>query len=393
MSNLGKQSGPPRELKIVLIVGARPNFMKAAPVLREMSKHRDLRVILVHTGQHYDEKLSSLFFDELGLPKPDIDLGVGSGSHAFQTAEILRGLEPIIKRENPNFVLVVGDVNSTLAAALVAAKEGIPLAHIEAGLRSFDRSMPEEVNRIVTDALSDLLFVTEESAIKNLLAEGVPREKIHFVGNVMIDTLLQHRERARSSTILERLGLMERSFGVLTLHRPSNVDHSENLREIMGAIKEIAKRIPIVFPCHPRTRERLGRFESGEPPDGVSGEGESGVDRSGLIVTEPMGYLDFLRLMDTASVILTDSGGIQEESTVLGVPCLTLRENTERPVTLSHGTNVLVGGRAPAIIAAAEKALNGKIEPRSLPPLWDGQAAERIVRVLISEIKGPNPTA
>jgi UDP-N-acetylglucosamine 2-epimerase (non-hydrolysing) len=366
--------------KIVVVVGARPNFMKAAPLLSVLRRRDQAEVRLVHTGQHYDEKLSRLFFDELGMPKPDIDLGVGSGTHAVQTADVLRGFEPIVQRERPDCIVVVGDVNSTMAAALVAAKECVALAHVEAGLRSFDRTMPEEVNRIVTDALSDLLFVTEEGAIANLMKEGVPRERIHFVGNVMIDTLLTHRERARRSPILSQLGVNDRGYAVLTLHRPSNVDHAETFRELITAIVEIAARLPVIFPCHPRTRERLGRFGLAEQVKSWT----PGVAASGLTLTEPLGYLDFLRLTDGARMILTDSGGIQEESTALGVPCLTLRENTERPVTITDGTNRLVGCRGPAIVEAALRALTEPAGPPRIPPLWDGHAAERIVDVLLA---------
>jgi len=378
-------------MKLVLVVGARPNFMKIAPIIDAIKGHnssseRPIRYLLVHTGQHYDEKMSKLFFDELAIPKPDIDLGVGSGSHAEQTAEIIKRFEKVCLQEKPTHVLVVGDVNSTIACALVASKLNIRIIHVEAGLRSFDRSMPEEVNRVLTDAISDYLFITEQSAEDNLLKEGVAKEKIFFPGNVMIDTLLKHLEKARSSPILDRLGLRNdkgsRSpFCLLTLHRPSNVDNEQIFRNILEALIEIAQQVPIIFPVHPRTMSRIREFslEKHFTRDPVR------IDRASIYCIEPLGYLDFLSLMSNARLVLTDSGGIQEETTVLGIPCVTVRENTERPVTVTHGTNLLAGTRKSDIIRAAGSALsNGShgTGKKPVPPLWDGKAAQRIVDAL-----------
>lgn len=366
-------------MKILSIVGARPNFMKIAPIADAITAHNgnsSLKIEhrIVHTGQHYDKKMSELFFRELEIPEPDINLEVGSGSHAFQTAEIMKRFEPVLLEENPDYVLVVGDVNSTIACALVAAKLGVKVIHVEAGLRSFDRSMPEEINRVLTDAISDILFITERNAEKNLLREGIAKEKIYFVGNVMIDTLLNHKEKARQSGILQKLGFLKDPadlpgpYAVLTLHRPSNVDDGHVLGRIFDALNEISRSLPIVFPVHPRTRNKL--------------EAE-GISLSGDIKSiEPLGYLDFLKLMAHAKLVLTDSGGIQEETTVLGVPCLTLRENTERPVTITEGTNVLVGTDRDRIVHESLAALkNGRKESR-IPELWDGSAAKRIVTIL-----------
>jgi UDP-N-acetylglucosamine 2-epimerase (non-hydrolysing) len=368
------------------VVGARPNFVKVAPILAEFRRHQGVEAMLVHTGQHYDEQLSSQLFTELELPEPDAQLGIGAGPRARQIAKVIQRLDPIVEREAPDFVLVVGDVDSTMAAALVAAGRMVPLIHVEAGLRSFDRTMPEEINRIVTDALSDLLFVTEESAIANLEKEGIAGEKVHFAGNVMIDTLLRHRERAHRSDVLERLGLVEGRYAAVTLHRPSNVDHPDTFGEILAALREIAEELPIAFPCHPRTRDRLARFGLEHAAPQSEAAGCASTRRNGLVLTDPLGYLDFIRLADGAALILTDSGGVQEEATALGVPCLTLRENTERPVTLTHGTNTLTGCRRPAIVAAARKALAaGRPPSRELPPLWDGHAAERIVQRILRQ--------
>ncbi|MBI5235108.1 MAG: UDP-N-acetylglucosamine 2-epimerase (non-hydrolyzing) [Deltaproteobacteria bacterium] len=375
-------------MKLIIVVGARPNFMKAAPILDAISEHnlhaaRRIERLLVHTGQHYDEKLSRLFFDDLGIQKPDIDLGVGSGSHAEQTAEVMKKFEKVCLDESPTHILVVGDVNSTIACALVAAKLGIKVIHVEAGLRSFDRTMPEEINRVLTDAISDYLFITERSAEENLIKEGVDKGRIFFVGNVMIDTLIKHRQKAMRSTILDVLGLSttEPGYGLLTLHRPSNVDDKDALANLLGALEAISSRLPIVFPVHPRTRKRIEEFGLGDrfatPP--------ADKPKRGLYTIDPLGYLDFLRLMSEARVVLTDSGGIQEETTVLGVPCITMRENTERPVTITHGTNCLAGTDKDAIIRAALEALDGKNNaPKPAPPKWDGNAALRIVEVLTS---------
>jgi len=362
--------------KIMNIVGARPNLPKIAPLLREMQRHPEIAPLLVHTGQHYDENLSNIFFRQMGIPLPDINLGVGSGTHAEQTAEILRRIEPILIKHQPNLVLVVGDVNSTIAVSLAAVKMGIPVAHVEAGLRSFDRSMPEEINRVLTDALAEYLFATEDDAVDNLLKEGRLRESIHLVGNVMIDSLLHFLPLAQQSRIGEELGLCNgkgwQPFGVLTLHRPSNVDAPEKLAELLGAIDTIAQRVPIVFPVHPRVQQRLS-------PNGIKHHPQ-------LRFIQPLGYLDFLCLLTKATLALTDSGGIQEETTALGVPCLTLRENTERPVTVSWGTNVIVGTNPSKIVAATEQILRGDRKNGRTPPLWDGHAAERIVDILLRDV-------
>jgi UDP-N-acetylglucosamine 2-epimerase (non-hydrolysing) len=359
--------------KIINIVGARPNLPKIAPIIREMQRRPEIEPLLVHTGQHYDENLSNIFFRQMGIPAPQINLGVGSGTHAEQTGEILKRVEPIFLEQRPDLVLVVGDVNSTIAVSLAAVKMGIPVAHVEAGLRSFDRSMPEEINRVLTDALAEYLFVTEDDAVDNLLREGRPREFIHLVGNVMIDSLLHFLPLAQQSHIGDDLGLRNGKgweyFGVLTLHRPSNVDSMEKLAELLGAIDTIAQQVPIVFPVHPRTQHRLSQAGIKHHPQ--------------LRLIQPLGYLEFLCLLSKATFALTDSGGIQEETTALGIPCLTLRENTERPVTVSRGTNLLVGTNASRIVAAAEQILRGDGKKGQTPPLWDGHAAERIVEILV----------
>jgi len=360
-------------LKIINIVGARPNLPKIAPLIREMQRHPEIEPILVHTGQHYDEALSDIFFRQMGIPTPHVNLEVGSGSHAAQTAEVLKRVEPVLIEHQPDLVLVVGDVNSTIAVSLAAVKLGIPIAHVEAGLRSFDRSMPEEINRILTDALADFLFVTEEDAIQHLLKEGRPRESIYLVGNVMIDSLRHFLPIAQKSRIGEDLNLKNAAswqrFGVLTLHRPSNVDSTEKLAELLGAIDAIAAQIPVVFPVHPRTQQHLTQAGIETHPQ--------------LKLIPPVGYLDFLCLLSKATLVLTDSGGIQEETTALGVPCLTLRENTERPITISEGTNLLIGTDPTKILAAAQQILAGKGKPGRIPPFWDGHAAERIVETLL----------
>jgi UDP-N-acetylglucosamine 2-epimerase (non-hydrolysing) len=366
--------------KVICVVGARPNFMKAAPVIEALRQNPSISVLLVHTGQHYDRQMSALFFEELGMPKPDMDLQVGSGSHGEQTGLIMLRIEQIFEQERPALVIVFGDVNSTVAASLCAAKMGIKVAHVEAGLRSFDRTMPEELNRIVTDHLSDYLFVTEPSGRKNLIREGIAEEKIFFVGNVMVDTLLKHRQRAKALNFKEKIGLSPWPFGILTLHRPSNVNDDDTLAGILGAVRDLTRELPIVFPCHPRTRQQLSRskFKHLLEPDRRGNEHKGGR----LIIVEPLGYLEFVSLMMDARLVLTDSGGIQEETTVLGVPCLTLRENTERPVTIEQGTNVLVGTSCERILAAAVKALNGTCSGSRAPELWDGKAAERIAEIL-----------
>ena len=365
-----------RPLRLLCIVGARPNFMKIAPlmrVFRERSEVFDAR--LVHTGQHYDEAMKDAFFRQLRIPEPDIDLGVGSGSHAVQTAEIMRRFEPVVDELAPDLVLVVGDVNSTIACALVASKKGIGVVHVEAGLRSWDRRMPEEINRVLTDQISDLLFTTEPDGAANLLREGVAAERIHFVGNVMIDTLFANREYAvpAGETLARIPGFTvpEEGFGVLTLHRPSNVDDPAVLTRLLDTLADLSQRLPLVFPIHPRTRARVAD----------AGLAERLAD-SRIALTEPLPYLDLLGLMLSARLVLTDSGGLQEETTALGVPCITLRENTERPITVEQGTNTVVGTDPAAIRASFDEVLGVGGKAGRSPELWDGRAAERIAAVL-----------
>ncbi len=345
-------------MKILNIVGARPNFMKIAPLMAEYGKRSGIEPILVHTGQHYDEKMSGLFFRDLGIPRPDVNLEVGSGSHAVQTAEIMKAFEPVVLEHRPDVVLVVGDVNSTIACGLVAVKLGVKLVHVEAGLRSFDRTMPEEINRILTDSISDLLFCTERTGVDNLLAEGVASDKVHMVGHVMIDTLLHHLEKARQSTIMEdlrRQGCLNGGpFAVLTLHRPSNVDDPVIFSRILDALAVIQRDMPILFPVHPRTRKNIASL-------GFQSRLE---ELPCLHLLDPLGYLDFLKLQASARVVLTDSGGIQEETTVLKVPCLTLRENTERPITATIGSNQVVGTNTERIIAAYRNVVTGNCARR-----------------------------
>jgi UDP-N-acetylglucosamine 2-epimerase (non-hydrolysing) len=359
-------------MNIVAVVGARPNFVKIAPLVWA-TRRTGINAYLVHTGQHYDQKLSRVFFEELSIPAPDVDLGVGSGSHAVQTAEVMKRFEPVVLDRRPDLVLVVGDVNSTLACALTAAKVGVPVAHVEAGLRSFDERMPEEINRRLTDQISRWLFVSEPSGIENLKREGISDDRVHLVGNVMIDTLMACRERIGGSQVLSALGLEAGNYALLTLHRPSNVDDRDTLAGLIEAIAAIAAKLPVLFPVHPRTTARLK---------------EAGFDVgaiAGLRRTEPLGYIDFLALQASAKIVLTDSGGVQEETTALGVPCLTLRENTERPITISEGTNRLIGSNPQRLIAAAEEILKGNAAPARRPALWDGHAAERIVDILKRE--------
>ncbi len=358
-------------MRIVTVAGARPNFMKIAPLMWECGKRPGVEAILVHTGQHYDEKMSKLFFEQLHIPKPTYDLEVGSGSHAVQTAEVMKRFEPVILEHQPDAVVVVGDVNSTIACALVASKLGVPVAHVESGLRSNDRTMPEEINRILTDAISDWLFVSEPSGVTNLRREGVPEERIHLVGNVMIDTLLASRTLAESSTVLEDLGLTDRGYAVLTLHRPANVDRPEVFQGLVQAIERVQQELPIVFPVHPRTRKMMAEvLDASRFPN--------------LQLIEPLGYLEFMKLVGHSRLVLTDSGGLQEETTVLGVPCLTLRENTERPSTIDQGTNQLVGLDPQKIITAALAALAlPPGAPHRTPDLWDGHAASRILDILL----------
>ena len=365
-------------MKIINVVGARPNFMKIAPLIEEMRKYQSIEAVLVHTGQHYDSVMSKLFFQDLGIPEPDINLEVRSASHAVQTALIMQRFESVLLKEKPNLVVVVGDVNSTIACALTSVKLGIPVAHVEAGLRSFDRTMPEEINRVLTDTISDILFTTEKSANENLLREDVSKEKVHFVGNVMIDTLLKHKEKADKSNILLRIGVQEKSYGLVTLHRPGNVDCRDILEGILCALKEISQNVPIILPCHPRTLERIETFNLSHYVIKNNGKVSEGVN-----LCDPLGYLDFLKLMAEARIILTDSGGIQEETTILGIPCITLRENTERPVTVTDGTNVVVGIDRNKIVEKAQEVLSCDTLESRIPELWDGIASKRIVKLII----------
>jgi len=395
----------PKITKILIVVGARPNFMKVAPILRAIAKHNNkgqkpfLEHLLVHTGQHYDELMSDRFFTDLGLPDPDFHLGVGSNTQSNQTAETLERFGDVLKREMPDVVVVVGDVNSTLACALATAKLSVNsgerrpvLAHVEAGLRSFDRGMPEEINRIVTDQLSDLLFVTEKSGIVNLRREGIPAKNTFFVGNTMIDSLFAFEAYADKSTILEKLELhgkaSERNgelrsgpYALLTLHRPSNVDDPNVLRGVLQGLSDLSRKMPIIFPVHPRTRKRMEEFG-----DEFTFSKEGSRERQGIRLIEPLGYLDFVCVMKNARLILTDSGGIQEETTCLGVPCVTIRNNTERPVTIKYGTNVLAGTSAAGIRQSVARQLSRKMKP-CMPEKWDGRAAERIVKILAKSVR------
>jgi UDP-N-acetylglucosamine 2-epimerase (non-hydrolysing) len=410
-----------RKVKILTVVGARPNFMKAAPILTAIREHNarfagmpngdsariTIESVLVHTGQHYDEAMSDWFFADLNIPRPDVHLAVGSSSHATQTAEIMKRFEDVMLRERPDVLIVVGDVNSTVACALVASKisfgsgESRPvIAHVEAGLRSFDRGMPEEINRILTDHLSDLLFVTEESGIRNLLGEGIPEERIHFVGNTMIDSLVACRERASQSAVLTTLGLRNGNadyrgsngvapYALVTLHRPSNVDTQEGFRRILEGLDELKDSCAVIFPAHPRTQKRIADFgleqffyrSSAPGMEGGTVNRESGRIR----LVDPLGYLDFLCLMQHAAIVITDSGGIQEETTSLGVPCVTVRENTERPSTIKVGTNVLAGTSPTGIREAARTQLRRKTAG-SIPERWDGKSAQRILDVIVEEV-------
>lgn len=377
-------------MKILNVVGARPNFMKIVPIIREMEKVAGMDWLLVHTGQHYDVEMSEAFFQELAIPKPDINLEVGSETHACQTGQIMMAFEDVCLREEPDLVLVVGDVNSTIACSLVASKLHIPVAHVEAGLRSFDRKMPEEINRMVTDILSTYLFTTCEEADENLLREGVAPEKIFLVGDVMIDTLYAHLKTIRKMDTWRRMGLKEGEYAVLTLHRPSNVDDRHVLGEIITALEEISQHLPIIFPIHPRTRKAVHRFGYEESfifmdsKHSLATAPQSGetLDGHGIRCYEPLGYLEFQNLVVHSRFVMTDSGGIQEETTVLGIPCLTLRDTTERPVTISQGTNLLLGHDAGRIVEEAMKILRGEGKRGQSPPLWDGRASERIVHIL-----------
>ncbi len=360
---------------VMCIVGARPNFMKMAPILRALANHvPPLPALLVHTGQHYDQDMSGRLFTDLGLPLPDINLDVGSGSHAVQTAEVMRRFEPVLDAHLPSCVVVVGDVNSTLACTLVAVKKGVPVVHVEAGLRSYDRQMPEEINRVVTDQLADRLYTTERSAEGNLRAEGIPADRVSFCGNVMIDSLLAHRQHARGAADTLRghdidPALLDhpQGYGVVTLHRPSNVDDPQTLRSLLGVLGEVARELPLVFAMHPRTRSNIEKLELNHL-----------IDSTRLLLLPPQGYLEMLGLMSGATVVLTDSGGLQEETTALGVPCLTLRSNTERPITIEQGTNTLVGTDRAAILQGVSEILAGQGKRGRVPELWDGHAADRI---------------
>jgi UDP-N-acetylglucosamine 2-epimerase (non-hydrolysing) len=361
-------------MHVMNVVGARPNLMKIAPLVEEMCCHSDISSTLLHTGQHYDAQMSQIFFDELGIPQPQIYLGVGSGSHAEQTARVMVDFEKVLLQHHPDLVLVVGDINSTLACALTAAKLQIPVGHVEAGLRSRDRTMPEEINRIVTDAISDLLFTTSRDADENLLCEGIAGEKIHFVGNVMIDTLYRHRNHAKKLGTPTQFGVHKGSYILVTLHRPSNVDDAKTFKGILEALLSIQEQTPILFPVHPRTVQRIKSF----------GFEDACKAATNLKLIPPQGYLAFLDLMMHAQAVLTDSGGVQEETTALGIPCLTVRENTERPITITAGTNRLVGVNPQAILAAVHDLRSPSGDATPIPPLWDGHAAERIVAVLRS---------
>ena len=369
-----------KEHYLACVVGARPNFMKMAPLLRALAAFTNVRTTLVHTGQHYDANLSDVFFDELGMPRPDVSLDVGSGKHGWQTARVIERFEEMLERyaaggEPISRVVVVGDVNSTMAATLAAVKLGVPVAHVEAGLRSFDRTMPEEINRFVTDALCDMLLVSEPSGMENLRREGHPAEHVHLVGNVMIDTLLWLLPMAKSQDTPGRLKLQPGRYGVVTLHRPLNVDQVETLGPLLDVLIETSSELPLVFPVHPRTQARIDRF----------GLAERMAAAPGIIQTEPLGYLDFLALSSQAKLAVTDSGGLQEESTVLGIPCLTARFNTERPVTVEQGTSTLVGNDPQKLRAGLRAVLDGTYKQGRCPELWDGHAAERIAQVIVGE--------
>jgi UDP-N-acetylglucosamine 2-epimerase (non-hydrolysing) len=353
--------------RITCVVGARPNFMKIAPILAEMRSRQGFEPTLIHTGQHSSPEMATSFFDDLGIPSPDVSLGISGGSSNEQVARVMLALEPIFESAKPDLVLVVGDVNATVAAAMVAAKKNLRIAHVEAGLRSFDRTMPEEINRIVTDTLADYLFTSEPSGERNLLLEGISSDRIFFVGNVMIDTLLRFQDRAARSPVLDHLGLTPGAYAVVTLHRPANVDDPKKLGELLQMLDCLAERIPVVFPMHPRTRQAMQAHDL----------------RAGRVrIIPPQGYIEFLRIMSAARLMLTDSGGIQEETTILGVSCLTIRENTERPITLSQGTNHLAGAHPDAVLEAAKRALDAPPPTGRTPDLWDGHAATRIANVL-----------
>ena len=358
------------QYRILSVVGTRPNFIKISPLLREMHRFPGIQPLLVHTGQHYDRELSQQYFSDMHLPPHDFELAVREKTNSLQVAKIIQRLEPVCHKVKPHLLLVVGDVNSTLAGSLVGTYLGVPIAHVEAGLRSFDRTMPEETNRVVTDRLSTFLFTTEKSASVNLLGEGVPRERIFFVGNVMIDTLCSHLPQILQSTVLRRLGLKKKRYAVLTLHRPSNVDDRRQLELLMRTFDQLSKKLPLVFPIHPRTRDNLVKFRLSEL-------------LANIRVVDSLAYSDFLFLIQNAKLVLTDSGGIQEETTYLKVPCLTIRENTERPVTVQLGTNRIVGTTPTSISRVFSAVLRGPVKRGKIPPLWDGKTASRIVKILL----------
>ena len=382
----------PTKIKWLIVAGARPNFMKIAPIVKAIDKYNDniiddqpaIEPLLVHTGQHYDRAMSKIFFEELGIPKPDINLGIGSGNHGEQTGRIMIEFEKVVLKHKPDLLIVVGDVNSTMACSIVAVKLGVKVAHVEAGLRSYDRTMPEEINRIVTDSISDYLLTSCDDGEVNLLKEGISKEKNHFVGNVMVDTLLAHRDKADKSNIHETLGLSEngkiQDYALLTLHRPSNVDDKETFKRILEPINKISEKMPVIFAAHLRTQKQIKSFGLQK----FFNLNKTSIKSKGIYLLDPMGYLDFLKLMSHSKLIFSDSGGIQEETTILGVPCLTLRENTERPVTITEGTNVLVGVDPEKILASAIEMLNGENKTGSIPFLWDGKAAVRLVNILAS---------
>ncbi len=401
-ATLGKQTK-----KWVLVAAARPNFMKIAPLMRAIATHNrengnNIKPFLVHTGQHYDDNMSDAFFRDLKIPRPDVHLGIGSGTHAQQTGHVMIAFEQVLLAEKPDLVIVVGDVNSTLACALTAVKMHTPVAHVEAGLRSFDRTMPEEINRIVTDAVADYLFTPSPDGDENLLREGVPKEKIYLVGDIMIDTLLFNLEQAKETDILQRLGLQGpneketrnngiRPYALLTLHRPSNVDDPQTFGRILDGLRHVAAKIPVLFPIHPRTRKQIAAFGLEDAfvfhPSADISETEFRKEdnrKNRIHAFDPLGYLEFLNLMAHATMVLTDSGGIQEETTVLNIPCITLRDTTERPITVTEGTNVIVGDDPEKIKGEADRILTGKAKQGQCPQIWDGKTAARIVKVLIN---------
>lgn len=358
--------------KILFIAGARPNFVKIAPLIEQAKKHKIMNPVLVHTGQHYDFEMSDAFFQDLKIPSPKYNLAVGSGSHVYQIAEVMKKLALVFLKEEPSLVVVVGDVNSTLAAALTANKMNIPVTHVEAGLRSFDRKMPEEINRILIDHISDFLFATESSAVKNLTEEGIPRGRIFLVGNVMIDTLLKSKTKIQKSKILQELGLRKKDYAILTLHRPSNVDDKQAFLKLLSTFNGIQKKIKIVYPVHPRTKKQIQKFGMGSYLGGMKN----------FVIIPPLGYVDMMKLVSESKFLLTDSGGLQGESTFLKIPCLTLRKNTERPITVAVGSNVLCSNDEKKILREVDRILNGKYKRSKIPKFWDGRSAERILRII-----------